>query len=76
MTGRGYMRWTPDLIVLHIRAWIAMTGCAPAYRDFDAALGKMVTAEASRARDGSRYGLLRLMELPNGKSVSACPQNC
>ena len=39
MTGRGYMRWTPDLVVLHIRAWIAMTGCAPAYRDFDAALG-------------------------------------
>lgn len=44
--------------------------------DFEAALGKPVTAEASRARDGSRSGLLRLINLPGGKSVSACPQNC
>ena len=44
--------------------------------DIEAALGKMVTAEASRARDGSRSGLLRVMTLPDGKVVSACPQNC
>jgi hypothetical protein len=44
--------------------------------DFDGALGKTVTAEASRARDGSAWGLLRTMTLPSGKLVSACPQNC
>jgi hypothetical protein len=44
--------------------------------DFDGALGKAVTAEASRARDGSAWGLLRTMTLPSGKLVSACPQNC
>ena len=44
--------------------------------DIEGALGKSVTAEASRARDGSRAGLLRVMTLPDGKVVSACPQNC
>ena len=44
--------------------------------DFENAFGKSVTAEASRARDGSRAGLLRTMTLPGGKLVSACPQNC
>ena len=44
--------------------------------DFENAFGKTVTAEASRARDGSRAGLLRSMTLPGGKLVSACPQNC
>ena len=44
--------------------------------DFESAFGKTVTAEASRARDGSKAGLLRTMMLPNGKLVSACPQNC
>ena len=44
--------------------------------DFEGAMGKEVTAEASRARDGSRSGLLRTMTLPGGKLVSACPQNC
>jgi len=44
--------------------------------DVETALGKTVTAEASRARDGSRSGLLRIMTLPDGKVVSACPQNC
>jgi Family of unknown function (DUF6152) len=42
----------------------------------EAALGKMVTAEASRARDGSQSGLLRTMTLPGGEVLSACPQNC
>jgi uncharacterized protein DUF6152 len=44
--------------------------------DIETALGKTVTAEASRARDGSLSGLLRVMTLPDGKVVSACPQNC
>ena len=44
--------------------------------DFVSAMGKTVTADASRARDGSRSGLLRIVTLPDGKVVSACPQNC
>ena len=40
------------------------------------AIGKPVTAEVSRARDGSRSGLLRTLMLPDGTVVSACPQNC
>jgi len=44
--------------------------------DFEGAIGKPVNTEASRARDGSRWGLLRVMTLPSGKLVSACPQNC
>jgi Family of unknown function (DUF6152) len=44
--------------------------------DVEAAIHKTVTAEASRARDGSRAGLLRTMTLPGGKVLSACPQNC
>ena len=44
--------------------------------DIEAAVGKAVTAEVSRARDGSTAGLLRVMTLPDGKVVSACPQNC
>jgi len=42
--------------------------------DVETALNKTVTAEASRARDGSRAG--RTMTLPDGKLISACPQNC
>ena len=44
--------------------------------DIEAALNKTVTAEASRARDGSKSGLLRIMTLPDGTLISACPQNC
>jgi hypothetical protein len=44
--------------------------------DVEGALNKTVTADASRARDGSRAGLLRTMTLPDGKVISACPQNC
>jgi hypothetical protein len=44
--------------------------------DFENAIGKAVTFEVSRARDGSAWGLLRTMTLPAGKLVSACPQNC
>ena len=44
--------------------------------DVEQAIGKVVTAEVSRARDGSNAGLLRTLKLPDGKVVSACPQNC
>jgi hypothetical protein len=44
--------------------------------DVEAYIGKSVTAEMSRARDGSNSGLLRIMTLSDGKVVSACPQNC
>jgi hypothetical protein len=44
--------------------------------DFENAIGKAVTVEASRARDHSRSGLIRMLTLPDGKVVSACPQNC
>src|SRR4030095_872993 len=66
-----------------VQSW-TLEGPAPSFfrardinkSDFEGALGKNVTAEASRARDGSRWGLLRVMTLPDGKVVSACPQNC
>jgi Family of unknown function (DUF6152) len=66
-----------------VQTW-SLEGPAPSFfrardinkSDFEGALGKTVTAEASRARDGSRWGLLRVMTLPDGKVVSACPQNC
>lgn len=44
--------------------------------DFQASVGKTVTVEVSRARDKSRFGLIRTFTLANGKIVSACPQNC
>lgn len=44
--------------------------------DFEGTVGKTVTVELSRARDKSRSGLIRTLTLPNGKVVSACPQNC
>lgn len=44
--------------------------------DFESAIGKTITAEASRARDHSTSGLMRIITLPGGKVVSACPQNC
>ena len=44
--------------------------------EFDNSLSKAVTVEASRARDGSRSGLIREIKLPNGTLISACPQNC
>ena len=44
--------------------------------DFEGALGKPITVELSRARDHSRSGLIRMLTLPGGKVVSACPQNC
>ena len=44
--------------------------------DLDNAIGKTVTVEASRARDGSLSGLIRMITLPDGTMVSLCPQNC
>ena len=44
--------------------------------DVENAIGKTVTVEASRARDGSLSGLIRIITLPDGKVVSLCPQNC
>ena len=44
--------------------------------DFEASVGKTVTVEVSRARDKSRFGLIRTFTLADGKVVSACPQNC
>lgn len=44
--------------------------------DFEASLGKTVKVELSRARDKSKSGLIRTLTFPNGKVVSACPQNC
>ena len=44
--------------------------------DFENSMSKAVTVEASRARDGSRSGLIREITLADGKLVSACPQNC
>jgi hypothetical protein len=35
-----------------------------------------VSAEASRARDHSKSGLIRTITLPDGKVISLCPQNC
>jgi hypothetical protein len=44
--------------------------------DFEATIGKAITVELSRSRDKSKSGLIRTLKLPNGKIVSACPQNC
>jgi len=43
---------------------------------FENAIGKTVTVEASRARDGSLSGLIRVVTLPDGMEISLCPQNC
>jgi hypothetical protein len=44
--------------------------------DFANSMGKPLTLELSRARDKSRSGLIRTITLPDGRVVSACPQNC
>jgi hypothetical protein len=66
-----------------VESW-SLEGPAPSFfrtrdvnkSDFESALGKSVTAEGSRARDGSRAALMRIVTLPDGRVVSACPQNC
>ena len=37
--------------------------------DFDKAIGRTVSIEAFRARDGSRYGILQKIKFPDGRSV-------
>ena len=44
--------------------------------DFESSIGKPLTVELSRARDHSLSGLIRTITMPNGRVVSACPQNC
>jgi uncharacterized protein DUF6152 len=44
--------------------------------DIEGSVGKTVTVEASRARNGSKSGLIRQVTLADGRVVSACPQNC
>ena len=44
--------------------------------DFESSMGKSLTLELSRARDKSLSGLIRTITMPNGRVVSACPQNC
>jgi hypothetical protein len=44
--------------------------------DFENAVGKIVKVEASRARDGSLSGLMRMIAMPDGRVVALCPQNC
>ena len=66
-----------------VQAW-SIEGPSPVFfrqqninkADVEAYIGKTVTAEVSRARDGSNTGLLRVLTMPDGKVVSACPQNC
>src|ERR1051325_8280075 len=66
-----------------VQAW-SIEGPSPVFfrqqninrADVETYIGKTVTAEVSRARDGSTSGLLRVLTMPDGKVVSACPQNC
>jgi hypothetical protein len=44
--------------------------------DFENSINKTMKVELSRARDKSKSGLIRTLTFPNGKVVSACPQNC
>jgi len=44
--------------------------------DFEASVGREVSVQASRARDGSLSGLIRQIELADGTTASLCPQNC
>ena len=44
--------------------------------DFENSIAKTLTLELSRARDKSLSGLIRTIKLPDGRTISACPQNC
>jgi Family of unknown function (DUF6152) len=44
--------------------------------DFENSIDKILTLELSRARDKSLSGLIRTYKLPDGRVISACPQNC
>jgi Family of unknown function (DUF6152) len=44
--------------------------------DFENSIEKPLTLELSRARDKSLSGLIRTIKMPDGRVISACPQNC
>ena len=44
--------------------------------DFEKNIEKTFTVELSRARDKSPSGLIRTITMPDGRVISACPQNC
>lgn len=48
-------------------SWYRSVGLARA--DFAKAIGQMVTVEAVRARDGSLYGYMQKISLPDGTSL-------
>lgn len=66
-----------------VEVW-SMEGPSPSFfrvrdissEEFKVAIGKTISGEVSRARDGSRSGLIRTVTLPDGKVISLCPQNC
>jgi len=66
-----------------VETWV-IEGPAPSFfrirdfgkADFEQSISKTVKVELSRARDKSKSGLIRTLTFPNGKVVSACPQNC
>ena len=44
--------------------------------NFASSIGKTISVEASRARDGSLLGLIRRITLADGTVVPLCPQHC
>lgn len=44
--------------------------------DLEKSIDKTLTLELSRARDKSLSGLIRTITMPDGRVISACPQNC
>jgi len=42
--------------------------------DFENAMGKVLTITASRARDGSAFGLMEKVTLPDGRSLTTIEQ--
>jgi len=44
--------------------------------DFEKNIGAKIIIEVSRARDGSTWGLLRTVTMPDGKVIPLCPENC
>jgi hypothetical protein len=60
----------------HIYMFVDVANEAGELETWKNSLDKTVTVEASRARDGSKSGLIRQVTLADGSVVSACPQNC
>ena len=51
-------------------------GAMETWQSEDQIMVKALNLELRRARDKSLSGLIRTITLPNGRVVSACPQNC